>query len=109
MLAGTLVLIKLVELLEAVTVDDFLETTVVVVVETDAGAAELQQFAVLLGVRMPGDRQPLAIRIPVVGELGPYVAHRRGPALVGLEGFGRQLVGVVVQHVETVFQFGTVG
>ena len=90
MLAGTLVLIKLVELFEAVTVDDFLETAVVVVVQVRLETSDFHQYAILLGVRMPTNEHQRAsgVGIAVVRELRPDVAHRVSPVFCCLERVG---------------------
>ena len=46
-------LAELVELLKTVAVDDFLELAVVVVVQGRLETSDFQQYAILLGVRMP--------------------------------------------------------
>ena len=65
---------ELIQLLEAVAVDDLLQTAVVVVVDVRRSTAKLHQLAVLLGVRMPL-RDSLTVGIPVVRKLCPHVAQ----------------------------------
>ena len=96
---------ELVQLLEAVAVDDFFQLAVVVVVNAGISATEFQQFAVLLSVGMPFLREDARrIRIARVGELCPYSTQDFSPFLIGFNRDGRQLVCVVVKHIETVLQ-----
>ena len=76
---------ELVQLLEAVAVDDLFQLAVVVVVNAGISAAEFQQFAVLLSVGMPSVLS-VAVGIASMGKLCPYITYTRGPALIGIKG-----------------------
>ena len=76
---------ELVQLLEAVAVDDFFQLAVVVVVNAGISAAEFHQFAILLGVRMPSVKS-VAVGIASMGKLCPYIAYPCGPDLIGIKG-----------------------
>ena len=76
---------ELVQLLEAVAVDDLLQFAVVVVVNAGISAAEFQQFAVLLSVGMPSVLS-VAVGIASMGKLCPYITYPCGPDLIGIKG-----------------------
>ena len=76
---------ELVQLFEAMAVDDFFELAVVVVVNAGDGTAELQQFTVFLGIGMPSV-VPIAVGVACMGKLCPGITHPCGPYLVGING-----------------------
>ena len=102
---------ELVELFETMAIDDFLQLTVVVVVQSRLGASDFQEFAILLGIRLPSneDGSAVGVGVAVVSEFRPNVTHRICPVFVGIKCRLRQLVAVVVHHIEAVFEFRTVG
>ena len=61
---------KFIQLLEAVSVDDFLQLAVVVVVDGGSSATQLYQFTVFFSVGMPC-AEPLNVRIARMSELCP--------------------------------------
>ena len=76
---------ELVQLFEAVAVDDLLQFAVVVVVNAGICATEFQQFAVLLSVGMPSVLS-VAVGIASMGKLCPYITYPCGPDLIGIKG-----------------------
>ena len=66
---------ELIQLLEAMPIDDFSEFAVMVMVNAQFITTNLHQFSVLCSVRFPC-RNSLAVGVAVVGELCPDVAHR---------------------------------
>ena len=76
---------ELIQLLEAMTVDDFLQLTVVVVVHGGLEASNLHEFAILLGVRSPSnpDGSAVGVGVAVVRKYRPDVTHRVRPVFWG--------------------------
>ena len=70
--------------------------------ETGLRTAKLHQLTILLGVGMPVG-QALGIGIASMGKLCPDRAQEIGPAFVLVDGLLRQLVAVVMKHIEAVF------
>ena len=83
-------LAELVELLEAVAIDDFLQLTVVVVVHGGLEASNLHEFAILLGIRSPSnpDRSAVGVGVAVVREFRPDVTHHVRTVFCCLERVG---------------------
>ena len=101
-------LAEFIQLFETMSVDDFLQFPVVVVVDARFIATDFQQLAVLLRIWMP-IRDALHVRIAVVSKLCPDVAHDGCPLFVGIESFLRQLVLIMMQDIETILQLGAMG
>ena len=69
--------------------------------ETSLSTSKSHEFATLLGVGVPL-REFLAVGIASVGKLCPDSAQEIGPALILVDGLLRQLVAIVMKHVEAV-------
>ena len=80
---------KLIQLLEAVPVDEFLQMAVMIVAY-QALIIEDHHLAVLGGIGFPL-RQALGVGIAGVGEIGPCAAHEVGESQIPLGGL-RQLI-----------------
>ena len=96
-----MLLSKLIELLEAMAVDDLLEVAIGIVAD-ETIVIEDHQLAVLSGIGFPG-RKRRDVRIAGVGELRPNAAHHVGQLQVFCRRLG-QLVGWVMEGVETELQ-----
>lgn len=95
---------ELIQLLEAMTVDDFLQLSVGIVSDA-AVVVENHQFAILGGIGFPF-RKPFYVGVARVRKLCPCAAHQVSQTEVVSRGVG-QVAVVVVQTVEAEFQFGT--
>ena len=93
---------ELVELAEAMAVDDLLQVAVGVV-ENAAAVVEDHHLAVLRRIGLPGGKCA-DVGIAVVSELCPCAAHDVGQLQVVVGGVW-ELVGRVVQGVKAEFQF----
>ena len=76
---------ELVQLLEAVAVDNLLQLAVVVVMQGGLETSDFHQFAILLGVRMSSVKS-VAVGVACMGKLCPYIAYPCGPDLIGIKG-----------------------
>ena len=81
---------ELVQLLEAVAVDDLFQLAVVVVVQGGLETSDFHQFAILLGVRFPSNEEgsTVGVGVAVVSEFRPDAAHRVCPVFVCFERVG---------------------
>ena len=86
-------LLELIQLTEAVAIDDLLQIAVGVMANIAAVAKE-HEFAILGGVWLPG-REPFDIRITGMGKLCPSIAHEVGEAKVVVGGLGHDVAGLM--------------
>ena len=92
---------EFIELLEAMTIDDFREFAIGIVANKTT-MIKHHQLAILGGIGLPSGK-PLDIWIAIVGKLGPGITHLIGKFQVSIARLGQVVLGAM-EGIETELQ-----